>query len=35
MLPGMPIPCLDPEAGLARGYGEEEERIKNYPVNIW
>jgi hypothetical protein len=28
----MRIPRLDPEAGLARGCGEEEERIKNHPV---
>jgi len=34
IIPGMPIPRLDPEAGLARGCGEEEERIRNYPVNI-
>jgi hypothetical protein len=25
----MPIPRLDPEAGLARGCGEEEERVRN------
>jgi hypothetical protein len=29
MLPGMPIPRLDPEAGLARGYGGEGERVRN------
>ena len=34
IIPGMPIPRLDPEAGLARGCGEEEERINNCPVNI-
>jgi hypothetical protein len=27
--PGMPIPRLDPEAGLAWGCGEEEERVRN------
>jgi hypothetical protein len=34
IIPSMRIPRLDPEAGLARGCGEEEERIKNHPVNI-
>jgi hypothetical protein len=29
MLPGMPIPRLDPEAGLARGCGGEGERVRN------
>jgi hypothetical protein len=29
MLPGMPTPRLDPEAGLARGCGEEGERVRN------
>jgi len=30
----MLIPRLAREAGLARGCGEEEERIQYYPVNI-
>jgi hypothetical protein len=34
MLPGMHIPRLAREAGLARGCGEEEERTKNHPVNV-
>jgi hypothetical protein len=32
--PGMHIPRLAREAGLARGCDEEEERIHYYPVNI-
>jgi hypothetical protein len=29
IIPGMRIPRLDPEAGLAWGCGEEEERVRN------